>query len=243
MQKIGGRTYTKFAGTLSTRTFSSSPADLPLLVGRKNNLLTIELNRPKALNALSLDMCHQMKSLLKNEINGEKSGVSAFVMKGAGGKAFCAGGDVRAIYNELDECSKNGVAIGTGKPGFLHTDFFRHEYIMNYMLGTSTVPQISMWDGIVMGGGVGVSVLGEFRVATEKSLFAMPETAIGLFPDVGSSAWLPHLEDGYGNYIGELNAFQAAQLFFAYFVNNYRTDRLQTHSGGPSTYRDSYPLC
>ncbi len=166
--------------------------------------MTIELNRPKALNALSLDMCHQMKALLKNDINGEGSDVAAFIVKGAGGKAFCAGGDVRAIYTELGECSKNGIRIGTGQPGFLHTDFFRHEYIMNYLLGTSIVPQISLWDGIVMGGGVGISVLGEFRVATEKSLFAMPETAIGLFPDVGSSAWLPHLEDGYGNYIGTI---------------------------------------
>ncbi len=184
------------------RSFSSS--DSPLIITKRNSLLTIELNRPKALNALSLDMCHQMKALLKNDINGEGSDVAAFIVKGAGGKAFCAGGDVRAIYTELGECSKNGIRIGTGQPGFLHTDFFRHEYIMNYMLGTSIVPQISLWDGIVMGGGVGISVLGEFRVATEKSLFAMPETAIGLFPDVGSSAWLPHLEDGYGNYIGTI---------------------------------------
>ncbi len=65
---------------------------------------------------------------------------------------------------------------GTGKPGSLQSDFFRNEYHMNYLLGTSNVPQISIWDGIIMGGGVGISVLGEFRIATEKSLFAMPET-------------------------------------------------------------------
>jgi enoyl-CoA hydratase/carnithine racemase len=84
----------------------------------------------------------------------------------------------------------------------MSTDFFKEEYEMNYMLGTSPIPQVSIWNGIVMGGGVGISVLGDFRVATEKTMFAMPETAIGLFPDVGSSAWLPHLHPGVGEYIG-----------------------------------------
>ena len=73
---------------------------------------------------------------------------------------------------------------------------------MNYLLGTSKIPQVSLWNGIVMGGGVGVSVLGEFRIATENTMFAMPETSIGLFPDVGSSGWLPHLKNGFGIYIG-----------------------------------------
>jgi hypothetical protein len=123
------------------------------------------------------------------------------------------------------ELTVGNVERGTGKPGLLHTDFFRREYTMNFLLGTSAAPQVSIWDGIVMGGGVGISVLGDFRVATEKSLFAMPETgcflvsvisvchcilfcfltAIGLFPDVGSSAWLPHLANGYGAAIGELS--------------------------------------
>lgn len=66
--------------------------------------------------------------------------------------------------------------VGSGKPGLVHSDFFRAEYTMNYLLGVSLVPQISVWDGIVMGGGVGISVLGEYRIATENTLFAMPET-------------------------------------------------------------------
>ena len=108
-----------------------------------------------------------------------------------------------------DKTGKPGeeADIGTGKPGLLSSDFFRKEYEMNFLLGNSVVPQITIWDGIVMGGGVGVSVFGEFRIATEKCLFAMPETGIGLFPDVGSSAWIPHLnidsddDHGVGLYI------------------------------------------
>lgn len=192
------------------RSFSTA-AEPPVLVTQKNRLLILELNRPKALNALSLEMCEQIKTLLRERINKPNPDIGAFVMKGAGGKAFCAGGDVKAIWQELQNAGKETpesgnslplAVVGSGKPGFAHTDFFRQEYIMNYLLGTSLAPQVSFWDGIVMGGGVGVSVLGEFRVATGKSLFAMPETAIGLFPDVGSSAWLPHLPEGYGEFIG-----------------------------------------
>ena len=92
-------------------------------------------------------------------------------------KSFCAGGDVKAIWQEISDLKLNNTAvIGTGQSGYLHSDFFRQEYIMNYLLGVSISPQISLWNGIVMGGGVGLSIFGEFRVATERSLFAMPET-------------------------------------------------------------------
>lgn len=176
-----------------------------ILVSEKNNLVKIVLNKPKALNALNLEMCNNIKSLLLNKINAKDSKYGAFLVKGEGNKAFCAGGDVKSIWENIENLKKNPeAAIGTGKPGDIHADFFRQEYIMINLLATSNAPQVSLWDGIVMGGGVGVSILGEFRVATEKSLFAMPETAIGIFPDVGSSAWLPHLSDGYGNYIGKL---------------------------------------
>lgn len=83
---------------------------------------------------------------------------------------------MKSIWGDLVAANEDR---GTGKPGYLHTDFFRNEYTMNYMLGTSRVPQVSLWDGVVMGGGVGISVLGQFRVATEKTLFAMPETGKG----------------------------------------------------------------
>jgi enoyl-CoA hydratase/carnithine racemase len=106
----------------------------------------------------------------------------------------------------------------------MHTDFFRDEYIMNYMLAESLAPQVSIWDGFVMGGGVGISIFGEFRVATEKAVFAMPETAIGLFPDVGGSSWLPHLKDGVGAYVGMTGCrLNAADLVYANMATHFIT--------------------
>ena len=145
----------------------------------KGGLLHITLNRPKALNALDMTMVQHMNKLLTETINVSETKVGAFLVKGAGAKAFCAGGDVKTIWQELatlkGDASKS-TEIGLGKPGYMHTDFFREEYIMNYMLAESLVPQVSIWDGFVMGGGVGVSIFGEFRVASEKAVFAMPET-------------------------------------------------------------------
>ena len=147
----------------------------------QGGLLQIVLNRPKALNALTLEMCQSMNKLLVGTINVPNTTVGAFLVKGAGGKAFCAGGDVKSIWQELTTLgsdSNSTTVIGTGKPGNLHTDFFRDEYIMNYQLAESLVPQVSIWDGFVMGGGVGFSIFGEFRIATERAVFAMPETGV-----------------------------------------------------------------
>lgn len=163
-----------------------------------NKATVLTLNRPKALNALSLPMCESLRGLFQKW--QQPNDVKAVILKGAGGKSFCAGGDVKSIWEEI----KKGdlINLGTGKRGLLSSDFFRVEYEMNYLMANSKSPQVSFWDGIVMGGGVGASVHGKFRVATEKSMFAMPETAIGIIPDVGSSCWLPHLKKGFGNYIG-----------------------------------------
>lgn len=166
----------------------------------------ITLNRPKALNALDLDMCRDLRALqLEWKINPSANTTPALmIMNGAGEKAFCAGGDVKSIWEEIVSDEMSTDKLGKGLPGLRHSDFFRTEYEMNYLLGTSDVPQISFWDGFVMGGGVGISVLGKYRIATEKTVFAMPETAIGLFPDVGSSSWLPQLDtpNGIGLYLG-----------------------------------------
>eukprot|EP01118_Nematostelium_gracile_P017375 TRINITY_DN73_c0_g1_i1.p1 TRINITY_DN73_c0_g1~~TRINITY_DN73_c0_g1_i1.p1 ORF type:complete len:352 (+),score=101.63 TRINITY_DN73_c0_g1_i1:127-1056(+) len=114
-------------------------------------------------------------------------------MKGAGGKAFCAGGDIRAVYDA-------GKAREFGK-GTLTSDFFYNEYQLNHLISLQKIPQVAILNGITMGGGVGLSVHGEYRVATDNSVFAMPETAIGFFPDVGATIFLPKLPNSIGYYL------------------------------------------
>lgn len=149
------------------------------------NIGVITLNRPKALNALNLPMVRKISSKL-TEWENQKSFV---IIKGSGEKAFCAGGDVRAI-------AESGL-----KGGKLGYEFFREEYQLNGFIGNYKVPYIALIDGIVMGGGVGLSVHGTYRVATERTLFAMPETLIGLFPDVGVSYVLSRLKGNLGIYL------------------------------------------
>jgi enoyl-CoA hydratase len=122
-------------------------------------------------------------------------GVRAVVIEGEGERAFCAGGDVRAVW----EAGKAGHV--PGQPGRLTADFFREEYRLNHLIHHYPKPYIALIDGITMGGGVGLSIHGAVRVATERTLFAMPETAIGLFPDVGGSWFLPRLPGGIGLYL------------------------------------------
>ncbi|XP_064397926.1 3-hydroxyisobutyryl-CoA hydrolase, mitochondrial-like [Halichondria panicea] len=147
----------------------------------------ILLNRPKALNSLNLNMTKIITREMR-EIEADPS-VRVVVMEGAGDKAFCAGGDIRAVT----EAGKVGDKLAQ--------DFFRYEYILNHLIGTFGKPFIAIQDGITMGGGVGLSVHGDFRVATEYTLFAMPETFIGLFPDVGGSHFLPRLTGSLGMYL------------------------------------------
>lgn len=207
---------------------SSSSSSSSLLVEQHHNVLSITLNRPKALNTLTLETCNSMIDLLwdinrlhppqrnsggsMSYVGKEGSHVGLFILKGSGSKAFCAGGDVKSIWQELygPSSSASAGAVGSWQDrarlatrGTLATDFFLQEYQMNYMLSRSVVPQLSLWDGIVMGGGVGISIYGDFRVATEKTVFAMPETAIGLIPDIGGGWWLPRLPNGIGLYLGE----------------------------------------
>lgn len=147
----------------------------------------ITLNRPKALNALNLNMIRTMHPVLKE---WEKDpNINVIVMKGSGEKAFCAGGDVRAIAEERNS------------GGELSKQFFKEEYRLNLEIGSLQTPFVALIHGITMGGGVGLSVHGKYRVATEKTLFAMPETAIGLFPDVGGGYFLPRLQGKLGLFL------------------------------------------
>ncbi|WP_375207799.1 enoyl-CoA hydratase/isomerase family protein [Hyphococcus sp.] len=146
----------------------------------------VTLNREKALNALNWDMVKTMRARL-TQWAGDSS-VKAVLVKGAGAKAFCAGGDIRWLH----DTAKDDPAYAS--------EFFREEYRNNSLIYHYPKPYVAMIDGIVMGGGVGISVHGDFRVAGDATLFAMPETGIGLFPDVGGGHFMPRLHDGLGLY-------------------------------------------
>ncbi|MEQ9449475.1 MAG: enoyl-CoA hydratase/isomerase family protein, partial [Rhodospirillaceae bacterium] len=153
----------------------------------KGKIGHILLNRPKALNALTLDMCEHLLPKLKAWAKDDS--VKALVVRGAGEKAFCAGGDVVRLCED-------GRA---GKP--YPRDFWRTEYRCNTLIKHCPKPYIALVDGISMGGGVGLSEHGSLVVATERMMFAMPETGIGLFPDVGGSYFLPRLDGATGMYL------------------------------------------
>jgi len=159
-----------------------------ILFERRGALGVVVLNRPKALNALTREMLLEMGPRLLDWAGDPD--VEAVIVKGSGDKAFCAGGDIRRVAEDL------------GNSGDLPQTFFRDEYRVNRMIRRFPKPYLALIDGVTMGGGVGVSVHGSHRVATERTLIAMPETAIGFFPDVGSTHVLPRLPQRTGFYLG-----------------------------------------
>lgn len=148
----------------------------------------ITLNRPKALNALTLGMVTAMKAKLEEWAVAPD--VAVVVVRGAGERAFCAGADIRAVR-------ESGLA-GTSYA----LDFFRAEYLLNAYIKRYPKPYLSLIHGICMGGGLGISVHGQYRVAGSSAVFAMPETGIGFFPDVGGSYFLSRLPGQVGLYLG-----------------------------------------
>jgi enoyl-CoA hydratase len=165
------------------------PDDQTVIARRDRRVGRIVLNRPQALNALDLPMIRACTHAL--EAWRDDPHVHGVVIEGAGERAFCAGGDVRALRQyELDgEHHKAEM-------------FFREEYALNLMIATYPKPYIALIDGICMGGGIGLSVHAPYRVATERAAFAMPETAIGFFPDIGATFFLPRLPGWLGAYLG-----------------------------------------
>ena len=160
-----------------------------VIARRDGRIGRILLNRPKALNAIDLPMIRACSRALEGWRDDPH--VHAVVIEGAGDRAFCAGGDIRALREyELD--------------GEHHRaeEFFREEYELNFVIATYPKPYVALIDGICMGGGIGVSVHAPYRVATEHAAFAMPETAIGFFPDIGATFFLPRLPGEIGAYLG-----------------------------------------
>jgi enoyl-CoA hydratase len=162
-----------------------------ILLGRKGGLAILTINRPQALNALTLDNYRRFDPALGDW--AADPSVHAVVVRGAGDRAFCAGGDVRAVYE-----AGRGIS---GDPD-LPAVFFREEYELIRRIHHFPKPYLAIIDGITMGGGAGISVNGAYRVATERTLFAMPETGIGLFPDVGATRFLNRCPGHVGRYLG-----------------------------------------
>src|SRR4029450_3988891 len=190
----------------------------------REGLGLITLNRPKALNALT----HGMILELERVIPGweRDAAIKAVVLRGAGGRAFCAGGDVIGLYSEMRD----------NPAGTLRRDFFRDAYIVNRRIYRYAKPWISLIDGIDMGGGVGLSVHGSHSVASERFLFAMPETTIGLFPDVGGGYFLSRLPGALGTFLALTSyRLRAADALWAGIVDpcvpSARLDDLQAALG------------
>ena len=166
-----------------------SPAAEPeALIERRGCAGFITLNRPKALNALTLGMVRAIAAAL-DAWEGDDS-VERVVVLGAGERAFCAGGDIRRLYEQ-----------GLAGDHDAQLTFWREEYQLNRRIKTYSKPYVALIDGIVMGGGVGVSAYASRRVAGERYRFAMPEVGIGFFPDVGATWLLPRLPRAAGAYL------------------------------------------
>jgi enoyl-CoA hydratase len=147
----------------------------------------ITLDRPRALNAVSHDMVRQLAAQLRR--CRDDPAVTRVIVTAAGGRAFSAGGDLRSLY-ELEQSGQHEAALG----------YFRDEYALNSLIQLYPKPYVALIDGIVMGGGVGVSIHGSHRIAGDRFLFAMPEVGLGFFPDIGATWFLPRLPGELGVY-------------------------------------------
>lgn len=155
-----------------------------VLADEKNNKGILTLNQPQKLNALTLEMSEKMFVTL----NKWRDTKSMIIIKGSGDKAFCAGSDLK----QLIDPSQFEINL----------KFFKVEYTTDFMIANLRIPYVSLIDGIVMGGGVGYCIHGKYRIATERTVFAMPETTIGAMPDIGASYFLPRLQNHLGYYLG-----------------------------------------
>jgi enoyl-CoA hydratase/carnithine racemase len=174
----------------------------------RNRVAVITLNRPAALNALSLDMIGELRRLLHDYAVDAQ--VRAILIKGAGEKAFCAGGDIRALYDSFK-------ASGT-----LHRQFFAREYPLDHDLHVYPKPYVALIDGITMGGGMGIAQGSTLRIVGDRTRIAMPEVGIGLLPDVGGSYFLSRLPGSLGLYLALTGTqIRASDALYARLADAY----------------------
>jgi enoyl-CoA hydratase/carnithine racemase len=159
-----------------------------VLIEKRHGVGVITLNRPQALNAINLEMVRTMFTTLKAWEQDEE--VKVVLVKGAGEKAFCAGGDIRSVYESLLDGRSD------------HMTFFAEEFELNQYIYQYSKPYIALMTGYVMGGGMGISQGASFRIVTPKSKISMPEVGIGYFPDVGGSYFLSRCPNAIGLYLG-----------------------------------------
>jgi len=193
----------------------------------RNHIGHLTLNRPAGLNALTLNMVRSLSRHL--QAWAEDPQVHAVVLRGAGEKAFCAGGDIRSLYDSF----KSGDT--------LHEDFFVEEYALDLAIHNYRKPVLALMDGFVLGGGMGLVQGADLRVVTDRSRLAMPEVAIGYFPDVGGSYFLPRISGELGIYLGVTGVqIRAADALYCGLADWYldstrladldqRLDRLEWH--------------
>lgn len=191
--------------------FKPQPDDEPedVIFNSLYGLRSIELNRPKKLNALNGSMIRKIAPRLLEW--GKSDMANVIVMKGAGDRAFCAGGDVAqlALWNKEGGQAKSEM-------------YFAQEYQLDHLIATYNKPYIAFMDGITMGGGVGLSIHAPFRIATERTVFAMPETTIGFFPDVGASFFLPRMPGAVGTYLALTSSrLTGVNAFYAGVATHY----------------------
>ena len=197
-----------FCATTDHISIMQEHANGELIVDIRNRVAHLTLNRPQALNALTHGMIVSMANLFTQWSKDET--INAIVMRGAGEKSFCAGGDIRALRDSVLN------------DGTLHHDFFIDEYRLDYQLHRYVKPVICLLDGIVMGGGMGISQGSGFRIVGPKTKMAMPETGIGLFPDVGGSYFLSRSR--VGHYLGLTGQMiKAADAIYANLADRFMT--------------------
>ena len=190
---------------MTTTTADLTGNDAPVLVRREGRAGHLTLNRPAALNALTFEMVR----LLTEALQAWRSdpAVEMVILDGAGGRALCAGGDIIDLTGQRSDPSKPW------------RQFWREEYQLNALIHRYPKPFVALMDGIVMGGGIGLSAHARHRIVTEKSMLAMPETGIGLIPDVGGTWLLGHAQGELGTYLGltgaRMNGSDAIQCGFA----------------------------
>jgi enoyl-CoA hydratase len=209
---------------------NETEAQPEILFAAEAGLGRVVLNRPRALNALTLGKVRDMAERLADW--AAEDAIHCIVVEGAGERAFCAGGDIRRLWE----------ARRDGDETFVRT-FFATEYRLNRLIKVFAKPYVAIMDGVTMGGGVGISVHGSHRVATERTLFAMPETGIGMLADVGGTYFLPRLPGRLGLYMVLTGArLTAADCLYAGLATHYvptarRDDLVQALSEAESDTR------